>query len=318
VDQIIHQGPVSTGAFGSHLIGIFDNPRVHFDFAGEMQEDEQSALEYRYRVPLDASHYRIKMGAAWQPIAYGGALWLNAHSLDLERFTVEADQMPAASGMCRVDGALDYERVRIGEGDVLLPRQSRLELLMRDAAETATMTTFGSCREYQADAEIHFDSGEDAATATARPVVHSNLPLPLGLPVILALNEPIDTDTAAAGDPVSARVVKPVRHPGSNTVLIPAGATVRGRITRLEHHFQPQPYFLIALSFNRLVEGDNSSPFAAKYDGSAESARQLGARLHTQGRGLEFWDVGTFLFPTTKPRHVIPAGFESKWETLAQ
>jgi hypothetical protein len=142
--------------------------------------------------------------------------------------------------------------------------------------------------------------------------------LPLGVPVILSLAAPIDTDTAAAGDLIEAKISKPVRRSASSPILVPAGATVRGRITRLEHHFFPQPYFLVAVSFNRVVQGDIRFPFAARYDPSPELATELGTNLQSYGRGLEFWNVGTFLFPTSKPRHVLPAGFEAKWETLAQ
>ena len=97
----------------------------------------------------------------------------------------------------------------------------------------------------------------------------------------LALTAPIDTATAAAGDPVSAEVVKPVRRSASGDILIHPGAIVRGRITRLERHLLPEPYFLIAMSFNRLTRGDISSPFAAKYDSNAALAQKLGAALHS-------------------------------------
>src|SRR5215469_15898648 len=35
VDQIIHGGPIGTGSFGAHLIGVFDNPGVEFQTVGE-------------------------------------------------------------------------------------------------------------------------------------------------------------------------------------------------------------------------------------------------------------------------------------------
>ena len=207
--------------------------------------------------------------------------------------------------------------MHIGDGDVLLPRQGQLNIVMDNAQETNNLTTFGECREYQTESELHFDASPDVDSAVAKPVVRGAVALPIGLPVVLALSAPIDTGTAAAGDLVSAKVVKPVRRPGTNETLIPAGAIVRGRLTRVERHLLPQPYFLIAMSFNRLARGDVSSPFAAKYDSSKELAHELGAELRSRGRGLEFWDVGTFLFPSSKPSIVLPAGYESKWATLA-
>jgi hypothetical protein len=318
VDQIINGGPIGTGSFGAHLIGVFDNPGVAFELAGETPAGDRTLAQFRYRVPLAASRYRVKTGATWQPIAYAGSFWVDAATFDLERFTLEASDLPAASNMCRVEGSLDYHRVRIGDGDVLMPRQAQMQIVMSDAAETTSVTTFGSCHEYQVETEVHFDTEPEAERVAAPVVVHAAMSLPLGLPVVLALTEPIDTDTAAVGDPVAATIAKPVRKPGADHVLIPAGTMVKGRITRLEHHYSPQPYFLIALSFNRLLEGDLRSPFAARYDGDAELAERLGTALRSRGRGLEYWSVGTFLFPTAKPRYVMPAGFAAKWETLAQ
>lgn len=319
VDQIIHGGPIGTGSFGAHLIGVFDNPGVDFRFASETPAGDRQLFEYRYRVPLDVSHYHIKAGATWQAVPYDGSFWLDPASLELQRFTIHSAELPPASGMCSVDASLDYNEVRIGDGDVLLPRQGQMQVVMSDAAETSSVITFGSCREYQAESELRFDTDSAEPDAAAKRVVHAPMALPLGLPVQLALMSAIDTDSAAVGDPVSATVSKPVRRAGGGGILIPAGAVVYGRITRMEHHFFPQPYFLVALSFNRLVEGETSSPFAARYDGNAEVAVELGTNLRApRGRGLEFWNVGTFLFSTARPHYVIPAGFAAKWETLAQ
>jgi len=284
---------------------------------GEKPDGNRTVLEYRYRVSAEASRYRVKTGATWQTVPYDGTFWLDAESLDLRRFTVEAGSLPPATSMCQLQSALDYQRVRIGDGDVLLPRQGRLTIVMDDARETSNLTTFADCREYQTESALHFDAGSDVDSVIAKPVVREALALPIGLPAVLALTAPIDTGTAAAGDPVSAKVMKPVLRPGARDVLIPAGAIVRGRLTRVERHLMPQPYFLIAMSFNRLVRGDVSSPFAAKYDSSKELAQELGAELRSRARGLEFWDVGTFLFPSSKPTFVLPAGYESKWATLA-
>jgi hypothetical protein len=317
VDEIIHQGPIGTGAFGTHLIGVFNNPAVDFHYVGEKAEGERKVLEYRYHVSAEASRYRVKTGATWQIVTYDGTFWLDAESLELRRFTVDAARMPAGSYMCGLHATLDYQRVRIGDGDVLLPREGQMGIVMDNARETSNLTTFADCREYQAESELRFDSGSDTEDAASKPVVRAPLALPIGLPVEVALDAPIDTGTAAAGDPVAAKVMKPVRRPGSSDVLIPADSIVRGRITRMEHHILPRPYFLVSISFNRLVRGDISSPFAAKYDGSEKLARDLGAELRLPGHGLEFWDVGTFLFPSRQPSYVLPAGWESKWDTLA-
>ena len=141
--------------------------------------------------------------------------------------------------------------------------------------------------------------------------------LPIGLPVTLALAGPIDTATAAAGDPVAANVVRPVRRPDLSEELIPAGAVARGRIRRVEYHLSSKPYFLIAMAFNRVEVQGVVSPFVVRREADAELGDELGANLVIRETGIWFWGVGTFLFPTNKSRTVIPAGFESKSFTLA-
>ena len=42
VDEIIRQGPIGTGAFGTHLIGVFDNPSVDFHYVGEKPDGNRT------------------------------------------------------------------------------------------------------------------------------------------------------------------------------------------------------------------------------------------------------------------------------------
>ncbi len=88
---------------------------------------------------------------------------------------------------------------------------------------------------------------------------------------------------------------------------------------RVQHrvHLLPTPYILVAMSFNRVDVQGVVSPFVARSEADAALARELGANLAILETGIWFWGVGTFLFPTSKSRAVIPAGFESKWFTLA-
>jgi len=316
IDEIIRQGPIGTGSFGTHLLGIFDNPGVAFQFLSERTIGLRTLLEYRFHVPLEASHYRVKLANSWQPMAYDGTFWVDPQALDLQRLVIRAEDVPPATTICALDAELDYHRLHIGDSEALLPNKAQLHITLESSRETNNITTFSDCREYQAESALVFEDEPQVGGAAARRR-GAPIALPIGLPLVLALTEPIDTDTAAAGDVVSAKVVQPVYRPHSKDVLIPAGATVRGRITRLEHHMLPSPYFLIALAFNRLEIEGVFSFFAARSDSNTELAKELGANIFGLSGGLGYWDVGTFLFPTSKSRYVMPAGFESKWFTLA-
>ena len=249
-------------------------------------------------------------------IPFEGEFWLDPKSLDLERMTIRTNELPPEATFCQAATTLDYQLVRIGDSDVLLPRQSELEIVLKGGRETRNETTFASCREYQAESQLTFDLPSGAASPAAPRTGWGRVSLPIGLPVTLALEGPIDSDTAATGDPIAAKVLKPLRRPGSNEDLIPAGAVVRGRIRRVEHHFFPKPYFLIAIAFNRVEWHGVLAPFAARSEANPDLAKELDANLEMRATGIWFWDVGTFLFPTAKPRFVVPAGFESKWYTL--
>lgn len=77
---------------------------------------------------------------------------------------------------------MDYQRVRLGTGDFILPLESELHFVLRDGEETNSPSS-------------------------------SPAPIPDGMFVFLALTKHIDTDKAAAGDVISAAVTKPVLNP---------------------------------------------------------------------------------------------------------
>jgi hypothetical protein len=316
VDQLIRDGPVSTGSFGALLATTFGSSAVDFQYHGQVRVADREALDYRYRVPVQASKFGLRVAGTWIRLPYEGSIWVDPQTFDLYHLEVRPTDLPARSEINRLAMAVDYESERTAEGSVLLPHRSRLEILHQDGRATRNDITFSGCREYQAKSELVFDN-EAPPTETRAP--RPNLSperLPLGLSVTVALESAIQTETAAAGDPISARVVHPVRQLHSTEIVIPAGAMVRGRVRRVEHHVNPKSYFLIGMSFNRLEVDGNVAPFGAHYEGAAELAKSLGANLHPSAPGMAYWNVGIFLFATDKPNFVLPAGFRSDWFTL--
>ena len=317
VDELIGDGPVSTGAFGGYLVSIFDRKGTAFRYVGERSVNGKKVLEYGYTVPLEYSAFNIRLEEAWRPAAFEGEFQIDPESLELERLTIRSTELPPGTPFCQASIDLEYERVHVGDSELLLPRRSQLDIALKSGRETRNVTTFSGCREYQAESEITFDTTSPLETNSAASAGRGPLTLPIGLPVTLALTKSIDTSTASAGDQVAATVVKPVKRPGSNDELIPAGAVVYGHIRRIEHYLLPSSYFLLAIAFNRVEVRGTMSPFFARSEANAALARELGANVAMRGSGVRMWGVGTFLFPTNKSHEVIPAGFESKWFTLA-
>jgi hypothetical protein len=317
VDELIRNGPVSTGSFGAYLTSVFGQDGVAYQYQGTQSVNGKTLFAYAFHVPLANSHFEVKSGDTWRPTAYQGEFRLDPTSAELISLTVRTVDPPEGAAFCQATSNLDYQLIHIGDSEVLLPKQAQLEIELKDGPETRNITTFSNCREYQAESEIVFS--DPAATENAAPqgFGRGRVSLPIGLPVTLALTAPIDTATAAAGDPVDAKVVKPVHRAGSAEELIPAGALVRGRIRRVEHHLHPSPYFRIVLAFNRVEINGAVSPFVVRSEPDKDLADRLGANLQLRDTGIFYWGVGTFLIPSNKSNLVIPAGFESKWFTLA-
>ena len=109
--------------------------------------------------------------------------------------------------------------------------------------------------------------------------------LPIGLPVTLALVAPIDTATAAAGDPVAAKVVKPVRRPGSRR-----GTDPGRRGGPRPHSPRGTPPVANAVFSDRAglqPRGDTGTscrPSRPAASPTAELARELGANLAIRAR----------------------------------
>ncbi len=211
--------------------------------------------------------------------------------------------------------------VQIGDGPFLVPRQTEFQTLSPDADETDSFTTFSACHEYSAESTLRFDGGESVA---AKPAPATPITLPAGLSLTLALLHPIDTRSAAAGDAVLAKVVRAVRAKDSKTILIPKGAIAHGRILQMRHQISASQ-FQISIRFDTLEMSGVVSPISVQKDREikAETARtQNGLR----NRATEFslpppgsGEKGSlFVFPDRSGPYVMPAGFQSKWRTLAK
>jgi hypothetical protein len=231
---------------------------------------------------------------------------------------VQTSELPAGTGLCEATSTLVYHRVEIGEGSFLLPKQSQLRLLSRNGQETNNSVVFGVCREFQSASAVRFDTTENTLVGTLEPPSipgKPRTPAPPGLAVDLRLTTPIDTDTSAAGDRVTATVVHPVHRHQSGETVIPAGAVVHGRISRMEHHLAPTEYLLIGLSFESVDFDGQTSPFAVETEAPAhyyrtlpwDALRQLYQRTPTPPRdSIEF---------RNKKHHVMAPGTITYWIT---
>jgi len=334
IDQIVDSGPFGTGSFGGYLLDIFDNDATQFDFRGQESRDGHQVLVYGYTVARSASHYEIRTYSSWATVGYSGTFEVNPESLEIERVILRAQQLPAETGLCEATSTLDYQRIEIGDGSFLLPRESHLHMIVRNGQESDNTTAFSNCREYQAHSDVRFGAPPATPEKAVEPAPKAPAPAPPPRRYLLDLriNQSIDTETSAAGDPISATVVHDVHPNQSKEVGIPAGAVAHGRISRIEHHFVPFDYVAIGISFQSLEIAGETSPFTAKPVGNgAAVVTTMGAgstaappRMVTDGP-YPITAMPQMRTPVGPPNslvflydkhHVMAAGTVSQWMTV--
>ncbi len=322
VEQIVPGGPMTTGPSGEALVDIFENPGTRFSFIGRKNEGSRPVFEYTFDVPLAFSGSAVRAGTEWRKTAYHGSFEIDPLSAELVRLTSESDPLPPETKMCRFRTGADYHYLEIGTGRFLLPSQSTLETVSPAGLETRSVTTFSACHEYAAESSVSF--GDTAASIDGGVASKPAAPLPPGLSLVVALTKPIDLRTAAAGDAVAGRVTKAVRAPGSNAVMVDAGAVLHGRIAQMQHQYATSR-FAFAIVYETLEQRGAVSPVAVELDRELKAER-AGSRNTFARRGSEFslpapsaGDIGgSFAVSAATGGYVVAAGSESKWITVAK
>jgi hypothetical protein len=278
-------------------------------------------LQYRYRVPEKSSHYRIEAAGSMRVVAFDGRFWIDAASLELRRLTVRTGELTTTTGHCEATTSVDFSRMRIGSREYLLPRESVLETIRRDAAEGRNITRYGSCREFAGESTVRFEGLEET---TGRGAAAVAVAFPGGVRLTVALLDDIDTATAAAGDAVRARVVKSAPQRGNRGPALPAGAVIYGRLLRVAHSLTYERCFSLVIVFETVETGGRLLPFAAIPDHamvlteSTTVVQKTPTTMHVWSSGRRTGARGgTFVFPTDAPNMVIPRGTESQWITVA-
>ena len=327
------EGPIGTGAFGSFLVGVFGPAAPQFEYQGEEVVNGQSLLTYHFQVPREASTYRFETrGRSWMT-GYEGEFWLD-RSGELWRLLVRITTPREDLGMCAADTSMDLHRVRIGTGDYLLPSASRF-VVVGTGYETINATTFSACREYHGESVLNFGEHNAIGGAGTPPTPTPDTEgakLPAGLQVVLGLEDEINWNTAAAGDPITVKVRKDITEGKPKRVLVPAGAIVRGRLTRVAHQVGPRAAYLVSIRFETLENNGRIIPFSVKLDphedplmkGYVVTVDQLaaeGPHGSVPGPGpkrppdAEFSWGPTLVFQSADKNYVLKRGFESHWLT---
>jgi hypothetical protein len=280
----------------------------------------------------------LQRAGASGAVAIRGSFWADPETYDLLRMEFHAEEIPPQLGYSAVSTLIDYDRVRIGGSDVLLPQAADLRTIGVDSERKWNHIEFTHCQGFNTESAMSFGAAEvSAATgpavAPAPPMEESTLAA--GLRIVIALNAPLE-DRSPVGSLIEGKVAGSVMQKGK--VLIPDGAPVQGRIRRLERYSDIGGYFTVGLEFMRIQTPSGSLRFYADLqdvDRPEGVEMVLGdARVTKEGEFSGFgqqtkWSqtdrvhitthevpgVGTFF--VRGARFSLPPGFKTVWKTQA-
>jgi len=299
VEKIVGAGMAGTGDFGPFLISIFGGSASEYEYLGSAHDKGLDFAEYRYHVPLSTSHYQIKTGLQQETLvtlAYEGKFWINPHTAELSRMTIEVPNPPRESQTCRIETTIDYRQARIGRSDFLLPQLTVLNMLDADGQRHENRIEYASCREFQSESVFRTDLD---VSEGASDLPKSSVAIPPGITIKIALRSKIDAESSFAGDAIEGQLMNAIG------TLLPRGAIVHGRIVRFEQEHQPSNYYAVGLKFHSIEVNGREVPLALI---SVNSAKKIlmGPIEKRQG-------IGMFVFQTD--RLSLDQKFVSVWRT---
>ncbi len=304
LERIIGYGPAATGSFGTLLLSIFQGDATDFAFSGETESAGRKLFAYSFRVPETRSHFQIHTPQGRSIVAgYDGTILADPDTAEPVRLTTRTAELPPEAFCCEMNSSSDYGRVRIGADEFLLPKEARHRFIERSGTETENITTFSGCREYKP---------ESAPEKPAPP-----LEIPAGLPVTIALGTRIDSANAAAGDRFTGTLAKPV--PEAGTIVLPEGAIVNGRITKIEVRTQPA-VVIIGLEVETVQIGGAAIPFyvTGKPRDSRSGLQKVLSSLHIGGGGFSTHPSTTASVPAPGETRSSELRFPGKHAALDQ
>ena len=225
-------GMMGNGLFALNLKTIFLDNHSIIRYKGDESPTGRREARYDFHISRMSSGYTVQHAGASGVVAERGSFWADPETYDLRRLEFHADEIPPELLYADISTTIDYNRVRIGASDVLLPQTADMRTTGVDGEENLNHIEFTHCQGFHAESTLVFGAARDAAPA-AGPATTPPQPaaaegtLPPDLRIAVALSAPLD-DHAAVGSLIQGKVVGSVTAKGK-------GAGSRRRAGRRPH-----------------------------------------------------------------------------------
>jgi hypothetical protein len=152
--ELVGRGTITTGQLGGFAKHVFNSSATQFMFRGASEENDRPAFQFGYDVPPEKSMYRLRAGTVEAIVGFQGEFWIDRATLDLLRLDVQAYDIPEALGLADAHTSLRYSRVRINDGESLLPVEATFAVAGTDGMEDLNRTALSDCRQYHIESTL--------------------------------------------------------------------------------------------------------------------------------------------------------------------
>ncbi len=319
LDDLTLSGSTGSGDFSGFLGSVFGPDAEGFRYNGEQETSLGRLAAYSFVVPFAKSHYSYRTNNGISRIVpYHGSFYAAPATAQLKRLVVEATEFPSQD-ICRVTDTMDYSRLKIGSGEFLLPQVSKMVVLYRSGEETLNETKYSGCHEFTGQSTLRFDDPEEPNSA-ANEAKAALRALPAKTHIRVKVDPPVNSDVAAAGDPITGVVEREVKEKGA--VVVRTTDKLHGRVLRLEQTMVPEPRWTVAIRFDSIERDGVEQPIVLKPvddgDRSPQALRMVGRRMQTPTpRATPSRPPGAGLFILGDAgRLVLDGRFHTEWEVL--
>ncbi len=153
-------GSWSTGEFGTVLADLF-SPATAADFKYKRQAKTsgRDAFLFDFEVEREGSHWRVQVPSQSLMPAYRGSVWVDKATSRVLRIEMEAVQVPKEFPLDKVESATDYQFVRIGDREFLLPIHSEVLSCERGSSDCSrNVIDFRNYHKYAGESNITFEN----------------------------------------------------------------------------------------------------------------------------------------------------------------
>ena len=252
--EMLRRGMVSTGGHALFLRHVTQPGSAEYRLGdgNEAEIDGRRVRRYEFNVPWERSGYTISTAQHQARVGFHGSFLADWETHEILQLEVTADEIPAELGFDRTHLVMNYRMVPVG--DTLFPFAADVETLATtlEGNEYRNRAGLGECRRYSAESVISFAMQDDPPVSASQPAPPEAKPgrWRQNLLLEVTLDHEIALATLAPDSTFRATLAEPLRD--GETVIVPAGAAVVGRVLELERVTRPVDRFEVVLRLDSI------------------------------------------------------------------